>query len=102
MISKIKDASAQVIQQYQKSELTNKSETDKPSNAASSPLIEKVDLSTKAKDIQQIKKIIDAIPDIREDKVQELKRQIESGKYTVDADQLAEKMAGESLIDIIV
>jgi negative regulator of flagellin synthesis FlgM len=101
MISKIKDTSAQVIQQYQKSDLTNKTETDKPSGAASPMLTEKVDLSAKAKNIQQIKKIVDEVPDVREDKVKELKRQIENGKYVVDTDQLAEKMTGESLIDIL-
>jgi flagellar biosynthesis anti-sigma factor FlgM len=40
-------------------------------------------------------------PDIREEKVQELKRQIDTGKYSVNADKLAEKIVGESLIDIL-
>jgi len=99
MISKIKDASAQVIQQYQKNELT-KNEPDKPVGAAQA-VKETVDLSTTARDIQKIKQIVDQTPDIREEKVLELKRQIDSGNYTVNSGKIAEKMVGESLIDII-
>ena len=100
MISKIKDSSAQSIQQYQKGELI-KNEAEKPIGTAAA-VTERVDLSTKAKDIQQIKQILDQTPDVRKDKVQELKRQIDNGSYTVHADKIAEKMVGESLIDIIV
>jgi negative regulator of flagellin synthesis FlgM len=100
MISKIKDTSAQLIQQYQKGDLI-KNEADKPVGAAAT-VTERVDLSTRAKDIRQIKQILDQIPDVREDKVQELKRQIDNGSYRVHADKVAEKMVGESLIDIIV
>jgi negative regulator of flagellin synthesis FlgM len=100
MISKIKDASAQVIQQYQKNEPT-KNEADKPIGAAQAVAVtETVDLSTRAKDIQQIRQIIDQTPDIREEKVVELKRQIDSGTYTVNSEKSAEKMVGESLIDL--
>lgn len=99
MISKIKDASTQVIQQYQKGKLT-KNEADKPS-AAGPTVTEKVDLSSGARDIQRIKQIVDQTPDIREEKVLELKRQIDNGKYAVNADKIAEKMVGESLIDIV-
>jgi len=101
MISKIKDTSAQLIQQYQKSELASKSEANKSAGATSAAVIEKVDLSSKAKDIQKIKKIVDETPEIREGKVQELKRQIDNGVYSVDSGKLAEKMVGESLLDII-
>lgn len=99
MISKIKDTSTQAIQQYQKGELP-KNEADKPIGAAST-VTEKVDLSARARDIQRIKQIVDQTPDIREEKVLELKRQIDDGKYTVNSEKIAEKIVGESLIDII-
>jgi negative regulator of flagellin synthesis FlgM len=99
MISKVKDASMQLIQQYQKNEPI-KTDTDKQIGAASIVVTEKVDLSSRAKDIQQIKQIVDQIPDVRENKVQELKAQIDSGSYKVNSDKIAEKMVGESLIDI--
>jgi negative regulator of flagellin synthesis FlgM len=100
MISKIKDATIQLIQQYQKSDIMKKeAETQQ---GISSPLTERVDLSTKAKDIQQIKQIIDQTPDVRAEKVQEIKHQIETGSYNVNAEKVAEKMVSESLIDIMV
>lgn len=99
MISKIKDTSAQLVQQYQKGELI-KNETDRPTGAAST-ITERVDLSARAKDIQQVKQLLEQVPDVREDKVQELKRQIDSGNYRVQADKIAENMMSESLIDIM-
>jgi negative regulator of flagellin synthesis FlgM len=98
MISKIKDAATPVIQQYQKNELT-KNEADKQLGT-SSAVTEKVNLSSRAKDIQQIRQIVDQTPDIREDKVIELKHQIESDNYRINAENIAEKMVGESLIDL--
>lgn len=98
MISKIKDAATPVIQQYQKSELA-KHEADKQL-AASSALTEKVQLSSRAKDIQQIKQIVDQASDLREDKIRELKSRIDNGSYLVNAEKVAEKIVGESLIDL--
>ena len=98
MISKIKDTATSSIQQYQKNELA-KNEADKQIGA-SSAVTEKVNLSTRAKDIQQIRQILDQTPDIREDKVLELKRQIDSDNYRINVEKIAEKMVGESLIDL--
>lgn len=98
MISKIKDASTSLIQKYQKNELT-KNETDKQVGAQSA-VTEKISLSIKAKDIQQIKQLLDQTPDIREEKVLELKNRIDSGNYKINPEKIAEKMVGESLIDL--
>jgi negative regulator of flagellin synthesis FlgM len=100
MISKVKDASAQMIQQYQKSEPI-RSEGDKPASGGATIAIERVDLSTKAQEYQRIRQILDQVPDVREGKIQELKARIESGNYTVDAGKVATKILGESLIDTI-
>jgi negative regulator of flagellin synthesis FlgM len=60
-----------------------------------------VNLSTTAKDVQALQNAISNLPDVREDKVQALRDQIEKGTYKVDAEKVAEKMVGESLLDII-
>jgi negative regulator of flagellin synthesis FlgM len=98
MISKIKDASTPLIQQYQKNDFT-KSDADRQV-AGQAGIAERVNLSTKAKDIQQIKQLLDQIPETRDAKIMELKQQIESGNYRIDAGKIAEKMVGESLIDL--
>ena len=59
-----------------------------------------VSLSTESKDVQFAKKIVDSEPDVREDKVAELKSQIESGNYTVDHKAVADKMV-DSFMDEI-
>jgi flagellar biosynthesis anti-sigma factor FlgM len=100
-ISKVDDASLQMIQQYQKADKVEDRASEK---AAAANLVpeEKVNLSTTAKDVQILKNAISQLPDIREEKVQTLlKDHIEKGTYKVDAEKTAEKMVGESLLDII-
>lgn len=100
MISKVKDASTQMIQQYQKGEAV-KGEAERTVGAAAGLATERVDLSAKAKEIQKIRKMLDGIPEVREEKVQALKNQIAQGSYRIDTDKIAERMVEDSLIDII-
>lgn len=58
---------------------------------------EKVDLSATAKDIQRLKNAVAELPDVRQDKVDELKARIEKGEYSVSADKIAEKIIKEFL-----
>lgn len=59
-----------------------------------------MNLSTKAIDIKQLRDAINRLPDIREDKVRELKDKVEKGIYDVDGQKIAEKMVVASLLDI--
>jgi negative regulator of flagellin synthesis FlgM len=98
-ISDIKDLSAQMIQSYQKNDnyIAN---SDKQSNGAPAIAEEKVDLSTQAKDIQQVNNTLSQLPDVREEKIQELKSQVEKGTYNVNGEDIAGKMVGESIVDL--
>ena len=60
---------------------------------------DKVVLSQEAKKIQEAKKLMDSIPDIREEKVAKIKAQIENGTYQVEEKKLAAKMIKESLLN---
>lgn len=51
-----------------------------------------VNLSAASKEAQIAKEIVALEPDIRADKVSELKQKIESGNYTVDHKAVADKM----------
>ncbi|MBN1548838.1 MAG: flagellar biosynthesis anti-sigma factor FlgM [Syntrophaceae bacterium] len=100
-ITGIKDTTAQMIQQYQKNDsLRQEAERTVGSVAGVSAPEEKVDLSTKARDVQTIKNAVESVPDIREEKVQELKNRIEAGTYNVNGEKIAGKIVGESLLDI--
>jgi len=41
------------------------------------------------------------LPDVREDKVREVQKMLKDGTYNVDADQIAGKMVGESILDLL-
>ena len=60
-ISDLKDTTAQMISQYQRNDIV-KQDTEKAVGGAILPQEEKVDLSTRARDIQQIKTEIDKLP----------------------------------------
>jgi negative regulator of flagellin synthesis FlgM len=51
-----------------------------------------VALSTQAKDFSSVRKALSKVPDIRQDKVNEIRAQIESGNYSVSASDIADKM----------
>ena len=94
-----KDITAQVVQQHQRND-NYAANSDKRAITAAARPEEKVDLSTQAKDIQQAKNALSTVPDIREQKVQEIKSQVEKGKYNVSAEKITGKMVGESIADI--
>ena len=60
---------------------------------------DKVVLSQEAKKIQEAKKLMDSIPDIREEKIAKIKAQIEDGTYQVEEKKLAAKIVKESLLN---
>ena len=62
---------------------------------------DKVALSPEAKQIQDAKKRLDSLPDVREDKVAEIKGRIEAGTYTIDGEKIAFKMVRESVLDAL-
>ncbi|MDY6864222.1 MAG: flagellar biosynthesis anti-sigma factor FlgM [Thermodesulfobacteriota bacterium] len=61
-----------------------------------------VNLSSRAKDIQKIRKALENVPDIRTEKVNSLKKMIKEGKYNISADKVAESILKESVLDEIL
>jgi len=59
-----------------------------------------VNLSTASKEARTAREIISSEPDVREDKVSELKEKIESGKYIIDHKAVADKMVNSFLDEI--
>ena len=60
-----------------------------------------VNLSQASKEAQQIKEIISSEPDIREDKVAVLQERIESGRYKVDHNRVADKLVDTFLDELL-
>jgi len=60
-----------------------------------------VHLSQASKEVQLAERVIADTPDIRADKVAELRAKIESGTYEIDHDEVAAKMIDSNLEELI-
>jgi len=58
-------------------------------------------LSFSLQDIEKVKRLANARPDIRYDRIEPLVRAFESGDYSVDPKSVADKMLGRLLADRI-
>ena len=56
-------------------------------------------ISEAAKRVQEARRQLDEIPDVREEKVAQLRSQIQNGTYEIDADKIAGKMIKEGLFN---
>ena len=61
---------------------------------------DKVDLSAESKEMKKIKDILATTPDVRTEKVAELKKLVESGQYEIKSDTVADKMVKDSIWEI--
>ena len=79
----------------------DKENTDAPLKKTPKEVLggDKVVLSPEAKKIQEAKELMGSIPDIREEKVAQIKAQIENGTYRIKEKELAAKMIKESFLN---
>ena len=59
-------------------------------------------ISDAAKRVQEARRQLDDIPDVREDKVSQLRSQIQNGTYEINADKIAGKMIKEGLLNDVL
>jgi negative regulator of flagellin synthesis FlgM len=57
----------------------------------------KTDISAKAKDFSKAYSVAASTPDVREDKIAEIKKRLAEGTYKVDNDAVADKMISEHM-----
>jgi negative regulator of flagellin synthesis FlgM len=60
---------------------------------------DRVSLSPQARELLNAQRALAAIPDVRAEKVEEIKTRIADGSYRIDSEQIAGKMIRESLPD---
>lgn len=58
---------------------------------------DKVSLSGKAKEINELKALINDLPDIRRDRIDSVKNAIDTGNYNFDSTKIAQKIFEEEL-----
>ena len=64
--------------------------------------VDRLELSGAAKALQQARQLLDALPEVRLEKVTELKGLIQQGAYNVKGEAIAAKMLGQGLFDRLV
>jgi flagellar biosynthesis anti-sigma factor FlgM len=65
------------------------------------PASDSVDISSRAQELNKVKKLLDAVPEIRGEMVVRLKTDIERGNYYIDVGKVAEKMIERALTDAL-
>jgi negative regulator of flagellin synthesis FlgM len=71
------------------------------SGGGQDPDSDRLELSTRSREISHLEELIRSTPDVRQSRIDEVHRQIESGTYNVKAEKIAEKILGGSLLDKI-
>jgi flagellar biosynthesis anti-sigma factor FlgM len=59
---------------------------------------EKMEISTKSKEVEKLAKKISLMPKIRSEVVERVKREIESGNYPVDVDKIAQAIINDIVV----
>jgi negative regulator of flagellin synthesis FlgM len=60
---------------------------------------DQVSLSRESKELQAVRQAVAQAPEVREEKVAELREAIKSGRYNVAGEEIAEQMLARSLAD---
>lgn len=79
----------------QVSHLYQANKTKKISKSSEKEKKDQFEISQSAKDYQTAKKALSQTPDIREDKVAEIKNAMNTGTYNVSAQEIADKMVSK-------
>lgn len=76
----------------------NQGNVDNTNKTGKSKKLDQLDISSNARDFQIAMEEVKKQPDVREEKVARIKRQIESGTYEIDAKKIADKMMQDANI----
>jgi flagellar biosynthesis anti-sigma factor FlgM len=55
--------------------------------------------TARSREIARLETLIQAVPDVREAKIREVRAKLRSGQYGVKAEEIAEKIIGDRLLD---
>lgn len=90
----------QVMQSYGKQ--GNQLNKGKVEKTAKSSKLDEINLSTQAQVVQTARQVIDGLPDVRAEKVAQIKEAVKCGSYNISGEDVAEKMVGRTLVDKLV
>ncbi|MFH1146314.1 MAG: flagellar biosynthesis anti-sigma factor FlgM [Pseudomonadota bacterium] len=102
---KVTDLSAndQITQQVQKKQTVQEPQTagiEKGPGSTQSPVADQVNISPASRDVQKVQEVLKSTPDVRAEKVEELKQKVNSGQYKIDSQEIANKMIKSLITDL--
>ena len=62
---------------------------------------DRLELSVRSREISHLDELIRSTPDVREARIEQVRKELESGTYNIKAEKIAEKMIGGNLLDEI-
>jgi negative regulator of flagellin synthesis FlgM len=80
------------INAYQNDPVSRNDESGRQQEKVQAQPQDRVELSTQKTEIEKLKKSVESLPDVRSEKVAEIKQQIAEGSYRVDGVMVAQKM----------
>ena len=83
----------------QKSRETSGNQVPKAASSGTEAPVDKVVLSPKAREIQEARKQLEALPDVDGPKVEALRLKVEKGVYEIDGSHIAERMLREMALN---
>ncbi len=92
----------QVVQGQQVQHSTQEQGAKEATRKGGHSAADNVNLSSKARQYQKIKKAVMEAPDIRKERVEHIRGEIEAGTYNVRGEKVATKIVQESLIDTLL
>ena len=100
-ISEIKPQTdpTQYIDQAQKLKQLEKNQVSQPPEATNQQT-DRVDLSEQSKEMQKIYNVLQMTPEIRPERVNDVKKLIEENRYQVESKAVADKMIRESIFEL--
>ena len=68
-------------------------------NVAKALQTDDLSLSSQAREVMKVRRALDNMPPVRQDKLAEIKEQVQSGTYEVSSGDLAEKILGRAVVN---
>ena len=76
-------------------DLGKNQEAEKKADTQDTGTKDKISLSARTKEIDELRALIRDLPDIRTDRVEEIKKAVDAGSYNIDSLKVAEKVLEE-------
>lgn len=83
------------------SQIFGTSKVGKVKKTGSSSFGDKLELSRTGSDYTIAKQVVSQVPDVREDKINEIKKRMEAGTYNVSMEEVADKLVSRYFDELI-